>query len=126
MKYYEMDNESRAKVRAMIHAIIGTKEDSVKGIEDLSERITRRSQYDKQFDKLVKVYDKNGEKALAMHYMDCGSIKKGTTPNGNNWSLEMNNGYTARSRYCGTLYINGECIYTSGTVAKAFEYILNN
>lgn len=126
MKFYEMDAENRAKVTKMIQVIIGTKEDAVKGIESLSERINRRGQYNKQFDKLVKVYEKSGEKALAMNYMDCGAIKKGTTPNGNNWVLEMNNGYTARSRYCGTLYINNKCIYTSGTVAKAFEYILNN
>lgn len=125
MKFYEMRADERAKVLEMIENIIGEKEEWITENMDRTERIQTRARYDRLMEKLIKIYEKSGNKALAMNFEDGGARKKGTTPSGKKWELEMNNGITDRSRYCGTLYIDGEAIFTSGTVAKAFEYILN-
>ena len=127
MRFYDMPVEEQVKGRQMIRNIIGNKEDWVKPDMSLSKKIKARADYDKLFDKLAKVYAEHGDKALAMQYTSNGAFKEGTTPNGKRWVLEMNSGWTERSRHCGTLTIEGEgTIFTSGTIAKAFEYILTH
>ena len=127
MRFYDMAIEEQVKGRQMIRNIIGNKEDWVKPDMSLSKKIKARADYDKLFDKLAKVYAEHGDKALAMEYTSNGAFKEGTTPNGKKWVLEMNSGWTERSRHCGTLTIEGEgTIFTSGTIAKAFEYILTH
>ena len=127
MGFYDMTIEEQNRGRQMIANIIGKKNDWVKPDMNLEKRIAARAEYDRLFDKLAKIYAKYGDKALAMQYTDKGGHKEGTTPNGKRWQLVMNWGMTARSRHCGTLYIEGEgIIFTSGTIAKAFEYILTH
>ena len=126
MTFAELPREERTEIRERIEAIIGKKDDCVKDGMDISQRIKARSQYDKTFERMAKVYIKHGAKALSLHFKDEGWRKSGVTPNGKKWALEMNNGMTDRSRYCGTLWIDGEAIFTSGTLDKSFEYILNN
>lgn len=50
----------------------------------------------------------------------------GTTPNGKRFVIYINNGWTERSRYCYTLMINGDCLFTSGTFHKAYSYLMKN
>lgn len=119
--------EEREEMARRVTAIIGTKEDAVKNVDDLSEAIRRRSRWNKEFEKLSLVFFRNGEKALAMNYSQNGQSFKGITASGKNWTLEGNSGWTTRSRHCGTLYIEGEgTIFTSGTIDKAFEYVLTH
>jgi len=120
--------EERMEMRKRIEAIIGTKEQAKSWAKDLTERIQIASRYDKQFEKLAMVFYTNGEKALALNYTQIGGNSfKGVTASGKRWVLEGNMGWTNRSRYCGTLYIEGEgCIFTSGKLDRVFDYILNN
>lgn len=126
MTLYDLDIEKRLEITGRIQMIIGKKEDWITPNMDTGDRIKARMDYDKLFEKLAKIWVKYGDKALAMAFTDHGGYKVGVTPNGKKWTLDMNGGWTTRSRHCGTLRIDGECIYTSGTLAKAFEYILEN
>lgn len=126
MTFAELPYEERQMVTERIRGIIGTKEECIRDGMDLAERIKARKKYDDTFQRLAKIYITHGIKALSMAYTNEGWRKWGMTPNGKKWVLEMNNGLEERSRYCGTLWIDGEMIFTSGRIEKAFEYILNN
>lgn len=120
--------EQRKELRERIEKIIGTKEWAKECAGDnLSDRINAASKWDKAYEGLAKVFLEHGEKALAMNFIQLGGTYKGVTANGKTWILERNNGYTQRSRYCGTLYIEGiGTVFTSGKLDKVFDYILNN
>lgn len=120
--------EERKAMKERIEAIIGTKEQAAAQAKDLSARITARSKWDKQYEKLAMVFFEHGEKALAMNFSKVnGNSFQGVTAGGKRWILEGNNGYCERSRYCGSLWIEGEgCIFTSGRLDRVFDYILNN
>lgn len=119
--------EERIEMRKRVEAIIGTEEQAKATARDLSERIQKGFQYKKQFEKLAKVFWEHGDKALAMVYTQQGRRFKGVTASGKRWTLDGNCGWTERSRYCGTLYIEGEgVIFTSGRLDRVFDYILNN
>lgn len=119
--------EERIEMRKRIEAIIGTQEQARATATNLSDRIARSSAWQKQYEKLAVVFFENGEKALALHYTQTGQRIQGVTASGKRWMLEGNNGWTNRSRYCGTLYIEGGgCIFTSGRLDRVFDYILNN
>ena len=119
--------EERAEVHDRVIAIIGTAEQAKAGATDLSDRIKKAADYRKAFERLAKVFFEKGAVALAMHFVDMGGVKRGVTASGKKWELYMNNGYTTRSLYCGTLYIEGiGCVFTSGRIDKVFEYILEN
>ncbi len=126
MTIYDLPNEERIRITRMIEKIIGTKKDAVNDKMSRSERITAYANYDKLFDKLAKVWVEHGDKALAMNYTWRGSRGEGVTPNGKKWIFDMNSfGWTQRAHHCGSLYIEGEgTIFTSGTLARAFERIL--
>lgn len=128
MTYYNLQGEERARVAEMIYNIIGKREDQITADMSRDDRIKTRFEYDKLFDKLAKVWAKYGDKALATQYTDRGAIKEGTTPNGKKWQFYMNSyGWTHRTHHCGSLYIEGVgCVFTSGTMAKAFERIFEN
>lgn len=127
MTIYDLPNEQRIEITKKICNIIGEQNSWITDNMSLSQRIEARENWRKLFEKLAKVWVKYGDKALAMNYTDKGSLKIGTTPSGKKWALEMNNGWTMRSRHCGALYIEGEgTVFTSGTLARAFERILEN
>lgn len=125
-KYIELTAEERAEVNRRITAVIGTSADIDK-IEDTTDRMIARSEWRKLFDKIVKLYDKYGEKGIAMTYMQSGGgYAEGITASGQKWRYYPNQyGLTRRSWHCGTLYIEKKCIFTSGTIAKALEYAIN-
>ena len=119
--------EQRMELRARIEKIIGTKEQAKALTNSLSERINAATKWDREYEKLAKVFLEHGEKALALHYTQRGRTFEGVTAGGRKWVMEGNNGWTERSRYCGTLYIEGEgTVFTSGRLDKVFEYILNS
>jgi lysyl-tRNA synthetase class I len=136
--------EERREVTARIEKIIGTKKQAMEAAESLTERIENASRWEKEYEKLAKIfvfffpaaceYEKlakifleNGAEALAMVFMQKGNSFEGVTANGKKWFLERNNGWTQRSRYCGTLYIQDVgTVFTSGRLDKVFEYILTN
>jgi hypothetical protein len=124
-----MTYEERIAINQRIDKLIGSREDLNKEIEnmDLSARIDARAKYQKMREKLFKIAEKNGEQALVLTVIQEGRTSNGVTANGKRFVWYGNNGCELRSRYCGTLYIEGTgTIFTSGTIAKAFEYILNN
>lgn len=47
----------------------------------------------------------------------------GKTARGSRFAMYDNNGFTDRSLHCYTLYINGECIFTSGDFSTAYSRI---
>lgn len=126
MTFWDLNQEEQAKGREMIQKIIGTKADCVRGIESNSERIKARFKYDKLFEQLGKIYANSGAKALSMNFIDYGAMIEGVTPGGKKWVFYKNSwGWTERTHHCGTLYIEGEgCVFTSGTLARVFERLI--
>lgn len=119
--------EERREVTARIEKIIGTKKQAMEAAESLTERIENASRWEKEYEKLAKIFLENGAEALAMVFMQKGNSFEGVTVSGKKWFLERNNGLTQRSRYCGTLYIQDVgTVFTSGRLDKVFEYILTN
>lgn len=119
--------EERAEVRRRVEMIIGTQDQAAATASNLTERIQKRSAWNKQYEKLAKLFLENGEKALSMVFTQNGRTFRGVTVSGKRWMLDGNNGWTNRSRYCGTLYIEGEgTIFTSGRLDRAFDYILTH
>lgn len=117
--------EQRKEVRNRIEKIIGTKDYTMQMASDLTERIKNATRWEKEYEKLAKVFLENGEKALAMNFIQKGRFYEGVTASGKKWELEGNNGWTERSRYCGRLWIEGEgTVFTSGKLDKVFDYIL--
>lgn len=128
MTFTELSIEERVRVTEMIQKIIGKKEDAITEKMSCSDRIKARDSYNKLFDKLTKVWMKGGDKALALTYTWDGLYCKGVTPEGKSWLFVMNSfGWTQRCHHCGSLYIEGQgTIFTSGTIARAFERILES
>lgn len=124
-----MTKEQMVAINERIDAMIGTREFVRKVSENmrLSEKIDYRGRYEKMREKLFKIAEKGGEKALTMTIVDRGRSSTGLTAKGKKYHYEGNNGMTERSRYCGSLWVEGEgIVFTSGTIAKVFEYIINN
>lgn len=124
-----MTFEERVAINERIDAMIGSRNDLNESIKymDLSNKISARDKYNKLREKLFKIAEKNGEKALTLTMIQDGNTASGVTAQGKKFVWTINFGYSIRSRYCGSLYIEGiGTVFTSGTVAKAFEYILNN
>lgn len=48
---------------------------------------------------------------------------EGYTHDGAHFCWYVNSGYNERSRICGRLMLKGQCIFTSGTIAKLVPYI---
>lgn len=128
MTFAELSREDRIRVTEMIQKVIGKREDCITEKMNTSDRIKSKFNYDKLFDKLTKVWLKYGDKALAMNYTVSGAVAKGVTPGGKAWEFILNNyGWTERCHHCGSLYIEGiGCVFTSGTMARAFERIFEN
>ena len=94
----------------------------------LEERITRNADWQKMYDKLSKMVERFGEESLNVAFTREDHMgKEGTTANGKAFYWATNNGTERRSWYCGSLWIEGMgMVFTSGTVAKAMEYLLAN
>ena len=93
----------------------------------LEDKISDNNEYSKMREKLLKIGEKYGEEALALTMIKCGNICHGVTANGKRFVWIGNNGLEKRSLYCGLLDIEGiGTIFTSGTIAKAIEYVIKN
>ena len=122
-----MTKQEFITVNAIIDRMIGTwaEQRETAASLKLSDRINSNNQFGKMREKLMKIADENGIESLSGVILMRGSSSHGFTKNGKKYTWEGNNGYTAKSRYCGSLYIEGEgTVFTSGTLAKAVEYIL--
>lgn len=119
--------DQRKEVMNRVIKIIGTVEQNTCNINDLTARINARTKWQKEYERLAKVFLEHGAEALSMIFYQRGRDYEGVTANGKKWTLDMNHGWTERSRYCGTLWIEGEgTVFTSGRLDKVFDYILNN
>ena len=124
-----MTINERISVNQRIDLLIGSREQFREEVEkmDLCDRIKERDRYDKLRDKLEKIAEKYGEKALTLTLIQDGNSVKGVSACGKTFFWTPNCGLEKRSRYCGSLYIDGiGTIFTSGTITKVFEYVLNN
>jgi len=114
------------KVNAQIIKIIG--ERPVTNRMATPEEMNAKRKWDKAKDDLWKLVNKYGPDVItgdAMVFYGSGRAE-GYTPKGKRVEWYRNHGHTRRSLYCGTLFIDGETIFTSGTVAKCFEYIFTH
>jgi len=118
----------RKEINDTIDLLIGTSAQLEERISnnEISNKIQARMQYRRLREKLEKIAEKSGIEALKMTLIQEGSRLRGYTPKGKAIEWTGNNGLEERSRYCGTLRIDGKTIFTSGTIAKSFEYIINN
>lgn len=119
--------EQRKEVMARVVKIIGTADQNTCNIKDLAARVNARAKWQKEYERLAKIFLEHGAEALSMNFYQRGRDYEGVTANGKKWTLDMNNGWTERSRYCGTLWIEGEgTVFTSGRLDKVFDYILTH
>ena len=124
-----MTFEERVEINRRIDKMIGSREQQRARANSfpLEERITSNSRYQKMRDELFKIAEKEGMEALSLTMISVGRSNTGVTAAGKKFIWEGNNGFTERSRYCGSLYIEGiGTVFTSGTIAKAIEYIIKN
>ena len=129
MKIYDMEIEERKQVYEAIDKIIGSEKELAEKCKGMtcSGRSYQFYQYRKMQDKLVKIAENYGTEKLCKAINFRGHEAHGVTASGKTYSFTMNEyGMTDRSGYCGTLYIDGKCKFTSGTVAKVIEYLINN
>lgn len=124
-----MTFEERVKVDKIIDKMVGSREQQreITSNMTLENRIRSNNEYQKMREKLMKIAEKEGIENLNLVIITCGRSGNGVTKSGKKFVWEGNNGVTERSRYCGSLYIEGiGTVFTSGTIAKVAEYIINN
>ena len=124
-----MTTDEWLAINRRIDKIIGNRYEQRSRIKNMSleDKISDNNEYSKMREKLLKIGEKYGEEALALTMIECGNIRHGVTANGKRFVWIGNNGLEKRSLYCGLLDIEGiGTIFTSGTIAKAIEYIIKN
>ena len=124
-----MTLEERKEAYKHIEAMIGTEEEQRRKTAKMSlnERIKSNNNYNKTRYKLLEIAEKEGIKALTTVIVQCGRVSKGMTLGGKNYCWEGNSGYTERSWYCGSLWIEGMgTVFTSGRIEKVVEYLIKN
>lgn len=124
-----MTNNEWLAINRRIDKIIGSRDEQRSRIKNMSleDKISDNNEYLKMREKLLKIGEKYGEEALALTMIKCGNICHGVTANGKRFVWIGNNGLEKRSLYCGLLDIEGMgTIFTSGTIAKAIEYVIKN
>lgn len=124
-----MTLEERREANKLIDKMIGSQEQQreITSHMTLEDRIRSHNEYRKMREKLMKIAEKEGIESLNLVIITCGRSGHGVTKSGKKFVWEGNNGYTMRSRYCGSLYVEGVgTVFTSGTIAKVAEYIFNN
>ena len=124
-----MTTDEWLAINRRIDKIIGSRDEQQSRIKNMSlkDKISDNNEYSKMREKLLKIGEKYGEEALALTMIECGNICHGVTANGRRFVWIGNNGLEKRSLYCGLLDIEGiGTIFTSGTIAKAIEYVIKN
>lgn len=107
-----------------VATVNGTYTDACKKLAEIKEADKKEAEEKK----IKKAEIKKAAAEYEIEFEKIGSLYKiGKTKSGKGFTLEGNRGFTNRSRYCYTLTIEGiGCIFTSGTIEAAVEYILNN
>ena len=124
-----MTQKEREEALKRIYSMIGTPEQQRQFVSNfnLQERIKSTSNYNKTKEKLLEIAEKEGVKALSKVVIMAGRYCTGLTANNKKYIWEGNSGYTERSIYCGSLYIEGiGIVFTSGRIEKAVEYLITN
>lgn len=124
-----MTMQERMEANRRIDVMIGSWDEQKRITEtmSLSERINSNNRYSKMREKLLKIAEKEGLEALASIVIVGGKWCEGCTASGKRYIWDGNNGYTERSRYCGSLWIEGMgTVFTSGTLERAVEYLIKN
>lgn len=124
-----MTTDEWLAINRRIDKIIGNRYEQRSRIQNMSleDKISDNDEYLKMREKLLKIGEKYGEEALGLTMIKCGNICHGVTAHGKRFVWIGNNGLEKRSLYCGLLDIEGiGTIFTSGTIAKAIEYIIKN
>ena len=124
-----MTTDEWLAINRRIDKIIGSRDEQRSRIKNMSleDKISDNNEYSKMREKLLKIGEKYGEEALALTMIECGNICHGVTANGRRFVWIGNNGLEKRPLYCGLLDIEGiGTIFTSGTIAKAIEYVIKN
>lgn len=122
-----MEKKDYIKANEIIDRMIGSIAEQRANVNklSLSDRIKSNDQYDKMRAKLLAIADVNGVEYISGVTIMCGGNSRGFTKTGRKYTWEGNCGITAKSLYCGSLWIDGEgTVFTSGTIVKAVEYIL--
>lgn len=122
-----MEKKDYIKANEIIDRMIGSIAEQRANVNklSLSDRIKSNDQYDKMRAKLLAIADVNGVECISGVTIMRGNNSCGFTKGGRKYVWEGNCGITAKSRYCGSLWIEGEgTVFTSGTIVKAVEYIL--
>ena len=116
------------EITKIIDAMIGSYEEqrNLLSQASITTRIKGNERYRKLRERLCNYAVENSERLLTISFTQQGVVKSGTTPNGKTFTWVPNIGLEERSRYCGTLSIDGKVVFTSGSVQKALEYILDN
>lgn len=91
-----------------------SREDYIESATDLSNKIKRQFAYDRHVESIEKLLEKT---SIATEQIEALFSKS-------NIQIINNCGLEERSRFCYTLYIDGECIFTSGTIKKVIERII--
>lgn len=124
-----MTFEERVEINKRIDKMIGSREQQRVRVNSfpLEKRIESNTRYQKMREDLFKIAEKEGMDSLSLIMINVGRSNTGVTKSGKKFFWEGNNGLTERSRYCGSLYIEGVgTVFTSGTITKAVEYIIKN
>lgn len=124
-----MTTDEWLAINRRIDKIIGSRDEQRSRIKNMSleDKISDNNEYSKMREKLLKIGEKYGEEALALTMIKCGNICHGVTAHGKRFVWIGNNGLEKRSLYCGLLDIEGiGTVFTSGTIAKAIEYVIKN
>lgn len=101
-----------------------TREEAVEQIKTLKES-DKKALEEKRYLK-IKVNEAIKENVDKFIFEGSNAILRSYTESGKTVTLISNCGLELRSRKCYTLYIDGEYIFTSGTIQAAMEYMIKN
>lgn len=104
--------------------VVGTYSDAQEKLKEIISEDKRKAEEKEQ----KKAEIKKTASEYQIEFTKNGNAwKQGYTKSGKVFVLDGNCGLTERSRKCFTLTIEGlGCIFTSGTLEAAVEYIINN
>ena len=81
--------EQRREVMERVIKIIGTVEQNTCCIKDLTARVQARARWQKEYERLAKVFLEHGAEALSMNFYQNGRDYEGVTVNGKKWTLDI-------------------------------------
>lgn len=90
-------------------------------IEAVQDRL-KRMRLRKAEEKLIKSFKGYNFSNVTIDTMSSNCIY-GQTHDGLSFSWYRNSGYNERSAFCGRLLVNDQCVFTSGSIAKAISHI---